>query len=103
MIAIPTRVPAKVNVPAKASKISVDLHMVDIWVILSAVLRKGVLHQTEKHNLKSYIEFMVWLEASSWQGLAEADEIDKNLKLYSMPTDEMERLYLCNWGFKPPE
>jgi hypothetical protein len=46
---------------------------------------------------------MVWLEASSRQELAEADEINKNFKLYSMPTDEMERLYLCGGAFKSTE
>jgi hypothetical protein len=78
--------------------------MVDVWVVLSAVLKKGVLRQTEKHDLQSsYIEFMVRLEASSRRELAEADEIDNNLKPYSMLTDKMERLYLCNGMFKPPE
>jgi hypothetical protein len=46
---------------------------------------------------------MVWHEASSRRKLAEADEIDKNSKLYSMPTDELERLYLCGGAFKPLE
>ncbi len=58
--------------PTRASKSSVALHMVDMWVVLSAMLKKGVLHQTEKHNLKSYLESMVCLRhwvGGSWPRL----------------------------------
>ncbi len=41
----------------------------------------GVLCQTEKHDLQSYLEFMVRIEALSRQDeLAEANQIDKKLK-----------------------
>ncbi len=76
--------------------------MVDIRFIMSTMLKTEVLRRTEKHDLQSYLEFMIRIEASSRQELAEADLIDKNAKSYNLPTEEMERLYLCNGGFKPP-
>jgi hypothetical protein len=94
--AIPTIIPTKI------SKISVTVHLVDIWVIMSAVLKTGVLRRTEKHDLQSYLKFMIRIEASSRRELAEADLIDKNAKPYNLPTEEMERLYMSNGGFKPP-
>ena len=45
---------------------------------------------------------MIRIEASSRRELAEADLIDKNSKPYNLPTEEMERLYMSNGGFKPP-
>jgi hypothetical protein len=51
--AIPMSIPTKIN------KISVTVHMVDIWVIISAVLKTGVISRTEKHDLQSYLEFMI--------------------------------------------
>jgi hypothetical protein len=39
---------------------------------------------------------MIRIEASSRRELAKADLIDKNAKPYNLPTEEMERLYLCN-------
>ena len=94
--AIPT------SIPTRISKISVAVHMVDIWVIMSTVLKTGVLRRTEKHDLHSYLEFMIRIEASSRRELADADLIDKNSKPYNHPTEEMERLYMSNGGFKPP-
>jgi len=41
------------------------------------VLKTGVLGQTEKHNLQSYLEFMVQIEALSWWELTEANQIDE--------------------------
>jgi hypothetical protein len=76
--------------------------MVDIWITMSTMLKTGVLHRTEKHDLQSYHEYMIRIEASSRRELAEADLIDRNAKPYNLPTEEMERLYLCNGGFKPP-
>ena len=93
--AIPT------SIPTRISKISVAVHMVDIWVIMSTVLKTGVLRRTEKHDLHSYLEFMIRIEASSRRELADADLIDKNSKSYNHPTEEMERLYMSNGGFKP--
>jgi hypothetical protein len=90
------------SIPTKINKISVTMHMVDIWVIVSTMLKTGVLSRTEKHDLQSYLEFMIWIEASSRRELAEADLIDKNAKPYNLPTEEMERTYLCSGGFKPP-
>ena len=84
--AIPT------SIPTRITKISVAVHMVDIWVIMSAVLKTGVLRRTEKHDLQSYLKFMIRIEASSRRELAEADLIDKNAKPYNLPTEEMERL-----------
>jgi len=43
--AIPT------SIPTRKTKISVAVHMVDIWVIMSAMLKTGVLRRTEKHDL----------------------------------------------------
>ncbi len=77
-------------------------HMVGIWVIMSTMLKTGVLRRMEKHDLQSYLEFIIRIEASSPRELAEADLIDKNAKPYNLPTEEMERLYLSNGGFKPP-
>ena len=94
--AIPTIIPTKI------SKISVTVHLVDIWVIMSTVLKTRVLCRTEKHDLQSYLEFMIRIEASSRRELATADLIDKNAKPYNLPTEEMERLYMSNGGFKPP-
>jgi len=56
----------------------------------------------KKHDLQSYLEFMIRIEASSRRELAEADLIDKNAKPYNLPTEEMERLYMSNGRFKPP-
>ena len=78
------------------------MHMVDIWVIVSTMLKTRVLCRTEKHDLQSYREIMIQIEASSWRELAEADLIDKNAKPYNLPTEEMERLCLCSGRFKPP-
>ena len=89
-----------ISLPTKINKISVTVHMVDIWVIMSAVLKTGVISRTEKHDLQSYLEFMIRIEASSRRELADADLIDKNSKPYNLPTEEMERLYLSNGGFK---
>jgi hypothetical protein len=94
--AIPT------SIPMKITKISVTVHMVAIWVIMSTMLKTRVLRRTEKHDLQSYLKFMIWIEASSWRELAKADLIDKNAKPYNLPTEEMERLYLSNGRFKPP-
>jgi hypothetical protein len=91
-----------ISIPTKITKISVTVHMVDIWVIMSTMMKTGVLRRTEKHDLQSYLEFMIRIEASSRRELAEADLIDKNAKPYNLPTEEMERLYLSNGGFKPP-
>ena len=91
-----------ISIPTKITKISVTVHMMDIWVIMSTMMKTGVLRRTEKHDLQSYLEFMIRIEASSWRELAEADLIDKNTKPYNLPTEEMERLYLSNGGFKPP-
>jgi hypothetical protein len=91
-----------ISIPTKITKISVTMHMVDIWVIMSTMLKTGVLRRTEKHDPQSYLKFMIQIEASSWRELAEADLIDKNSKPYNLPTEEMERLYLSNGGFKPP-
>ena len=46
--AIPTIIPTKI------SKISVTVHLMDIWVIMSAVLKTGVLRRMEKHDLQSH-------------------------------------------------
>ena len=46
-------------------------------------------------------ELMIQIEASSQRELAKADLIDKKAKPYNLPTEEMERLYLCNGEFKP--
>jgi hypothetical protein len=62
--AIPT------SIPTRITKISVAVHMVDIWVIMSAGLKTGVLRRTEKHDLQSYLEFMIRIEASSRRDLA---------------------------------
>ena len=90
------------SIPTRLTKISVTVHMVHIWVIMSTMLKTGVLRRTEKHDLQSYLKFMIRIEASSRRELAEADLIDKNAKPYNLPTEEMERLYLSNGGFKPP-
>jgi len=84
--AIPT------SIPMKITKISITVHMVGIWVIMSTMLKTGVLCRTEKHDLQSYLKFMIRIEASSWRELAKADLIDKNAKPYNLPTEEMERL-----------
>ena len=78
------------------------MHMVDIWVIMSTMLKTRVLRRTEKHDLQSYLEFMIPIEALSWRELDEADLIDKYAKPYNLLTEEIERLYLRNGGFKPP-
>jgi hypothetical protein len=91
-----------ISIPTKITKISITVHMVDIWVIMSTMMKTGVLRRTEKHDLQSYLEFMIRIEALSRRELAEADLIDKNTKPYNLPTEEMERLYLSNGGFKPP-
>ena len=65
------------------------------------MLKTGVLHRTDTRDLQSYIKFMIRIEVSSWRELAEAELIDKNAKPYYLPTEEMERLYLSNGGFKP--
>ena len=78
------------------------MHMVDIWVIMSTMLKTGVLRRMEKHDLQSYLKCMIRIEASSRQELADADLIDKNTKPYNLPTEEMERLYLCNGRLTPP-
>ena len=92
----------QINLPTNINKISVTVHMVDIWVIMSSMLKTVILRRTEKHVLQSYLEFMIRIEASSRQELAEADLIDKNTKPNNLPTEEMERLCLCNGGSKPP-
>ena len=89
-----------ISILTKITKISVTVHMVDIWVIISTMLKTGVLRRTEKHDLQSYLKFMIRIEASSRRELAEANLIDKNAKPYNLPTEEMERLYLSNGGFK---
>jgi hypothetical protein len=66
------------SIPTRLTKISVTVHMVHIWVIMSTMLKTGVLRRTEKHDLQSYLEFMIWIETSSRRELAEADPIDKN-------------------------
>ncbi len=66
------------------------------------MLKTVILRRTEKHVLQSYLEFMIRIEALSRQELAEADLIDKNTKPNNLPTEEMERLCLCNGGSKPP-
>ena len=86
----------------KPSNKYITMHMVDIWVIMSSMLKTVILRRTEKHVLQSYLEFMIRIEASSRQELAEADLIDKNTKPNNLPTEEMERLCLCNGGSKPP-
>ena len=60
------------SIPMRLTKISVTVHMVDIWVIMSTMLKTGVLRRTEKHDLQSYLEFMIRIEASvggSWPKL----------------------------------
>ena len=81
-----------ISIPTKINKISVTVHMVDIWVIMSTMLKTGVLCRTEKHDLQSYLKFMIPIEASSRRELAEADLIVKNIKPCNLPTEEMERL-----------
>ena len=85
-------------IPMKISKFSFTVHLVDIWV-MSAVLKTGVLRRRGH-----YLEFMIWIEASSRREMAQADLIDKNAKPYNynLPTEEMERIYMSNGGFKPP-
>ena len=61
--------------------------MVDIWVIMSAVLKTGVLRRTVKHDLQSYLEFMIRIEASSRRELTEADLIDKQASLEAKNID----------------
>ncbi len=61
----------------RLTKISIAMHMVDIWVIMSDMLKTGVLRRTEKHDLQSYLEFMIRIKASSWRELVKADQIDK--------------------------
>ena len=53
------------SIPMRLTKISVTVHMVDIWVIMSTMLKTGVLRRTEKHDLQSYLEFMIRIEVSS--------------------------------------
>jgi hypothetical protein len=65
------------------------------------MVKTGVLRRMEKHDLQSYLEFMIRIEVSSWQEVAETDQINKNSKPFNLPTDEMERLYLSNGEFKP--
>ena len=69
---------------------------------MSTMLKTRVIRRRKKHDIQSYVEFMIRIEASSWWELAEADLTDKNAKPYNLPTEEMERLYLSNGGFKPP-
>jgi hypothetical protein len=74
------------SIPTRLTKISVTVHMVDIWVIMSTMLKTGVLRRTEKHHdLQSYLEFMIRIEALNRRELAEADLIDKNAKPYNLP------------------
>jgi hypothetical protein len=69
----------------KITKISVTVHMVDIWVIISTMLKTGVLRRTEKHDLQSYLKFMIRIEASSRRELAEAHLIDKKRQAIQSP------------------
>ena len=89
------------SIPTRLTKISIAVHMVDIWVIMSAMLKTRVLRRTEKHDLQSYLEFMIRIKASSRRELAEADQINKNSKPYNLPMDEMARHYLSNGIYKP--
>ena len=54
-----------VSIPTRLTKISVTVHMVHIWVIMSTMLKTGVLRRTEKHDLQSYLEFMIQWEKNS--------------------------------------
>ena len=89
------------SIPMRLTKISVAVHMVDIWVVMSTMLKTGVLRRMEKHDLQSYLKFMSRIKAPSPRELAKADQVNKYSKPYNLPTDEMERLYLSNGGFKP--
>jgi hypothetical protein len=46
------------SIPKRLTKISVTVHMVmvDIWVIISTMLKTGVIRRTEKHDLQSYLD-----------------------------------------------
>ncbi len=48
--AIPT------SIPTRITKISVAVHMVGIWVIMSAVLKTGVLRRMVKHDLSRSVD-----------------------------------------------
>ena len=41
------------SIPTRLIKISIAVHMVNIWVTMSIMLKTGVLHRTEKHDLQS--------------------------------------------------
>jgi hypothetical protein len=48
--------PIPTSIPTRITKISVAVHMVDIWVIMSAVLKTGVLRRMVKHDLSRSVD-----------------------------------------------